>query len=83
MSSGFLGSSDPSIHFGLGQQSILEVKVKWSTGYIQSVEGVEVNSVLIIEEELPPDVIDYSTYLLAIMAIGLILLIWNSRPQNQ
>ena len=80
---GFLGSSDPSVYFGLGNQSIVEVKVKWSTGYIQSVEEVDVNSELIINEELPQPTIDYSIYILALMIIILLQMLWNSPPQNQ
>ena len=45
---GFLGSSDPGVHFGLGNQSVVEVKVKWSTGYIQSVSDVQINSELTV-----------------------------------
>ncbi|MEE2759764.1 MAG: CRTAC1 family protein [Candidatus Thermoplasmatota archaeon] len=79
---GFLGSSDPTINFGLGNRSIEVVKVKWSTGYIQTIQGVQVNSELTVVEELPSKVVDYSNYLLAIMVVSLIIL-WNSPRRNQ
>jgi hypothetical protein len=80
---GFLGSSDPGVHFGLGNQSVVEVKVKWSTGYIQSVSDVQINSELTVFEELPPQTIDYSIYILILMLIILVHLIWKSLPQNR
>ena len=80
---GFLGSSDPSVHFGLGGQSIVEVKGKWSTGYIQSVEGVQFNSELTVMEELPPEVNDYSAFILILMILILLQLIWKKPPRNQ
>ena len=80
---GFLGSSDPSVHFGLGGQSIVEVKVKWSTGYIQSVEGVQFNSELTVVEELPPEANDYSAFILILMILILLQLIWKKPPRTQ
>ena len=82
---GFLGSSDPSVHFGLGDQSIVLVKVKWSTGYIQSVYGVEVNSELTVHEELPPHPISgyLSTSILVLMTIIVVNLLSKSLRQNQ
>ena len=80
---GFLGSSDPSVHFGLGGQSIVEVKVKWSTGYIQSVEGVQFNSELTVIEELPPEAKDYSALILILMILILLQLIWKKPPRTQ
>ena len=80
---GFLGSSDPSVHFGLGDQSIVEVKVKWSTGYIQSIEDVQVNSEITIIEVLPPEPIDFSILILILMTLILVQLIWKSPQQSQ
>ena len=79
---GFLGSSDPAIFFGLGEQSIDRIEVTWSTGHIQTIEDVQINSVLDVEEELPPPVIDFSAYILGIMGMGLILLLWPLLQRN-
>jgi hypothetical protein len=79
---GFLGSSDPAIFFGLGEQSIDRIEVTWSTGHIQTIEGVQINSVLDVEEELPPPVIDLSAYILSIMGLGVILLLWPLLQRN-
>ena len=80
---GFLGSSDPSVHFGLGDQSIAEVKVKWSTGYIQSIGDVQVNSEIAVVEVLPPEPIDFSILVLILMTIILVQLIWKSHQKSQ
>ena len=80
---GFLGSSDPGVHFGLGEQSIVEVKVKWSTGYIQSVGDVQVDSEITIIEVLPPEPIDFSMLILILMTLILVQLIWKSPQQSQ
>ena len=80
---GFLGSSDPSVHFGLGEQSIVEVKVKWSTGYIQSVGHVQVDSEITVIEVLPPEPIDFSMLILILMTLILVQLIWKSPQQSQ
>ena len=51
---GFLGSSDPIIHFGLGPDAEIEkVTVYWSTGHVQVIEEVAVNAVLSVDEEAP------------------------------
>ena len=80
---GFLGSSDPGVHFGLGEQSIVEVKVKWSTGYIQSIEDVQVNSEITVIEVLPQEPIDFSMLILILMTLILVQLIWKSPQQSQ
>ena len=80
---GFLGSSDPSVHFGLGERSIVEVKVKWSTGYIQSVGDVQVDSEITVIEVLPPEPIDFSMLILILMTLILVQLIWKSPQQSQ
>ncbi|MDG1525982.1 MAG: CRTAC1 family protein [Candidatus Thalassarchaeaceae archaeon] len=79
---GFLGSSDPSVHFGLGQQTIDHVEVTWSTGHTQTIGEVQVDSVLNISEELPPAVADYSSYILGILSLGIILLLWPQFQRN-
>ena len=82
---GFLGSSDPTIHFGLGQQTIDHVEVTWSTGHTQIIDNVTVNSVLVVDEELPPPIppsLDYSAYILAVMSLVLILLLWPLLQRN-
>ena len=51
---GFLGSSDPIIHFGLGPDAEIEkVTVYWSTGHVQVIQEVAVNAVLSVDEEAP------------------------------
>ena len=79
---GFLGSSDPAIHFGLGNQTIEYLEVTWSTGHTQIIEEAQINSILDIEEELPPPVKDFSAYVLASMIIMLILLLWPLPQRN-
>jgi len=83
---GFLGSSDPAVYFGLGQQTIDHVEVTWSTGHTQIINNVTVNSVLVVDEELPPPApplpADYSAYILAVMGLGLILLLWPLLQRN-
>ena len=79
---GFLGSSDPAIYFGLGNQTIEYLEVTWSTGHTQTIEDVQINSVLDIEEELPPPVKDFSAYVLAVMTLMLILLLWPLLQRN-
>ena len=79
---GFLGSSDPAIHFGLGNQTIEYLEVTWSTGHTQIIEEVEINSVLNVEEELPPPVKDLSAYILAVLSLILILLLWPLLQRN-
>lgn len=79
---GFLGSSDPAIHFGLGNQTIEYLEVTWSTGHTQTIEEVQINSVLDVEEELPPPVKDFSAYILAMLSLILILLLLPLLQRN-
>ena len=76
---GFLGSGDPAIHFGLGNRSINHVTVTWSTGHVQTIEDVSVNSVLDVHEELPPKHLDLTLFFLVVMVL-LIGLLWYNRP---
>ena len=49
--SGYLGSNEPTVHFGLDQsESVKSVEVLWSTGMTQRVKNVDANQVLVIEE---------------------------------
>ena len=79
---GFLGSSAPSVHFGLGEQTIDHIEVTWSTGHTQTIEDVQVNTILDVEEELPPTIADFSAYILAILSVVLILLLWPQFQRN-
>jgi len=48
---GYLSQSDPRIHFGLGQESIVEkIEIIWPSGEVQILENVEANKVLKITE---------------------------------
>ena len=52
---GYLGSGDPAVHFGLGQEtSVAEVRVLWSTGHTQVIENVAADQRLVVDEQLPP-----------------------------
>ena len=49
--SGYLGSNEPTVHFGLGDyESAKSVEVLWSTGITQKVNNVDADQVLVIEE---------------------------------
>ena len=43
---GYLGSSDPRVHFGLGDACSADVAVKWLDGRETKIEGVSANQVL-------------------------------------
>ncbi|MBN17852.1 MAG: hypothetical protein CMB37_06835 [Euryarchaeota archaeon] len=79
---GYLGSSEPAIHFGLGPHSVERIEVQWSTGYIQTIENISVNSQIEISEELPPPIVDYSQFILGIICTALILLQFDSHRRN-
>ena len=50
-SSGYLGSSDPRIHFGLGDESRIDrVEIQWPGGTQQVLEGLRVDEFRIVEE---------------------------------
>jgi hypothetical protein len=76
---GFLGSSDPAVHFGLGDQRIDHVTVTWSTGHEQVIEEVEVNSVLDVKEELPLSSPDFSIYILGVILVAVTYLLYAFR----
>ena len=49
--SGYLGSNEPTVHFGLGDyDSVKSVEVLWTTGMTDKVENVESNQILVIDE---------------------------------
>ena len=52
--SSFLSSSDPRIHWGLGDITRLEtLTIRWPSGAIQTLENVAVDQILRIEENRP------------------------------
>ena len=49
--SGYLGSNEPTVHFGLGDaDSVKSVEVLWTTGMTDKVEDVDANQILVIDE---------------------------------
>lgn len=53
--SGFLGSSDPRVHFGLGESEVAErIEIKWPSGTVQLLEQVPADQVLKVKEPLNP-----------------------------
>lgn len=49
--SGFLGSNEPTVHFGLDDfESVESVQVHWSTGITQEVRGVDADQTLVLDE---------------------------------
>ena len=76
--SGFLGTSEPHVHFGLGNDSRIDyVAVLWSTGHLQIIEDVSANTVLTVNEELPPQRNNAVTgFLLGILLLSLVALLW-------
>lgn len=50
-SMGFMSSSDPRLHFGLGkEETIRSLEILWPSGQIQQLEGVEADQILRLEE---------------------------------
>lgn len=49
--SGYLGSNEPTVHFGLGQyDSVESVEVLWTTGMTDKVKNVDADQILVINE---------------------------------
>jgi enediyne biosynthesis protein E4 len=71
--SGYLGSGDPSVHFGLGSGEVSELRVHWSTGHTQVVKNVTIDQTFLVVEEAPPPVEDDLN--LALIAIGLVAIL--------
>ncbi len=54
--SGFLGSSDPHVHFGLGEDGDIDrVTILWSSGWTQTLKNVDSDSTVQVSEQLPVD----------------------------
>ena len=51
LSRGFQSSVDPVMHFGLGKDSIADVKVTWPSGKISSLTGIHADTLLTIHEK--------------------------------
>jgi enediyne biosynthesis protein E4 len=50
---GFLGSSDPRLHFGLGASGVVDrIEIKWPSGIVQVLEQVPGNQILKVKEPL-------------------------------
>ncbi len=48
---GYMSANDPVIHFGLGDQtSVPEIKIRWPSGHVQTVQDVPANQLLTITE---------------------------------
>jgi len=49
--SSYLSQNDLRVHFGLGDHSSVEsIKVRWPSGVVQTLRGVDANQFLVIEE---------------------------------
>jgi hypothetical protein len=48
---GYGGASDVRVHFGLGKDdTVAKLEVRWPSGIVQVLEGVEPNQVLVVKE---------------------------------
>jgi len=48
----YLSSNDPRLHFGLADHEIIDrIEISWPSGIEQSLEDVEVNQIITIEEQ--------------------------------
>lgn len=48
---GFLSSSDPRVHFGLGEETTLaEVEIGWPSGIVQRLGGMKADQIVTVEE---------------------------------
>ncbi len=48
---GYGGASDVKVHFGLGRDELVKtLTLRWPSGTVQVIEGVEANQVLLVEE---------------------------------
>lgn len=49
---GYLSQNDPRVHFGLAANTVIDqIEITWPSGIVQSLENVEVNQILTIQEE--------------------------------
>jgi hypothetical protein len=44
-------SSDPRVHFGLGDAARVDLEIRWPSGTVQFVEGVAANQIIEVKEE--------------------------------
>ena len=49
-SSGYLSQSDMRVHFGLGREKKVDLKIRWPSGIVQTLKGVSANQVLTVRE---------------------------------
>jgi hypothetical protein len=48
---GYGGASDPRVHFGLGQETVVKtLEITWPSGIVQTLEDVEADQVLVVTE---------------------------------
>ena len=53
-SSGYLSQSDPRLHFGVGNATVIDtIELHWPTGIIQTLQNIDVNQIMTIEEPEP------------------------------
>ncbi len=50
LASGFLSSSDPRVHFGLGKNKSVELQIRWPSGIVQKLGKVTVDQILTVTE---------------------------------
>jgi hypothetical protein len=50
VSVGFMSSSDPRVHFGLGPEKTADIEVRWPSGIVQSLTVVAAKRILSVEE---------------------------------
>lgn len=49
---GYLSQNDPRVHFGLAANTVIDqIEITWPSGILQTLENVEVNQILTIQEE--------------------------------
>lgn len=48
---GYLSQNDPRIHFGLGQNQVIDkIEIKWPSGKVQVLENIKANQILEVKE---------------------------------
>ncbi|MDX1642517.1 MAG: CRTAC1 family protein, partial [Balneolaceae bacterium] len=49
---GYLSQNDPRVHFGLAGNTVIDlIEIRWPSGIVQTLENVEANQILTIQEE--------------------------------
>jgi hypothetical protein len=75
--SGFLGSGDPTVHFGLGNENaVKEIRVHWSTGHIQIIDDVSVDGTVSVLEEAPPPIYEVTMRETIIVILALVAVLF-------